>query len=172
MRCHVNMSMHKNLTLLALALTLFTGCAAFAPPPAPGQSEAEVLQRLGAPTARYTLPAGATRLEFASGPYGRTTWMVDIDTAGRVTAARQVLNEANLADFQARAPGMSRDELLRTLGRPGERRHGGWQGGEVWSWRYPTNDCLWFQVSIGADGVVRDGAYGIDPRCDAPNDRN
>jgi hypothetical protein len=97
--------------------------------------------------------------------------MVDLDAAGRVSSARQVLNEASFADFQARAPGMSRDELLRTLGRPGERRHGGWQGGEVWSWRYPTNDCLWFESSIGADGIVRDGAYGIDPRCDRPESR-
>jgi len=162
--------MHK---LLSMGAALLSGCVAFAPPPpAPGQTETEVSQRLGAPTARYPMPAGATRLEFASGPYGRTTWMVDLDAAGRVTATRQVLGEMSFLDFQARAPGMPRDELLRTLGRPGERRHGGWQGGEVWSWRYPTNDCLWFQVSIGADGVVRDGAYGIDPRCDAPSDRN
>ena len=48
---------------------------------------------------------------------------------------------------------------------------GGWQGGEVWSWRYPTNDCLWFQVSVGADGRVRDGIFNIDPRCDAPSDK-
>ena len=152
--------------LLAMSLA---GCAAFAPPDIrPGQTEAEVVGLFGKPTGRYAMPDAATRLEFATGPYGRTTWMVDIDTAGRVTGAKQVLNEASFADFQARAPGMTRDELLRTLGRPGERRHGGWQGGEVWSWRYPTNECLWFQSSIGADGIVRDGAYGPDPRCDRP----
>jgi len=152
--------------LLAMSLA---GCAAFAPPDIrPGQTEAEVVGAFGKPTGRYAMPDAATRLEFATGPYGRTTWMVDIDTAGRVTGAKQVLNEASFADFQARAPGMTRDELLRTLGRPGERRHGGWQGGEVWSWRYPTNECLWFQSSIGADGIVRDGAYGPDPRCDRP----
>ena len=155
--------------LLAMSLA---GCAAFAPPDIrPGQTEAEVVGLFGKPTGRYAMPDAATRLEFATGPYGRTTWMVDIDTAGRVTGAKQVLNEASFADFQARAPGMTRDELLRTLGRPGERRHGGWQGGEVWSWRYPTNECLWFQSSIGADGIVRDGAYGIDPRCDPPTGR-
>jgi len=145
------------------------GCAALTrPPPQPGQSEADALQRLGNPTARYPMADGATRLEFARGPYGRETWMVDLDSAGRVTAADQVLDEAHFYAFQQRAPGMPRDELLRTLGRPGERKGGGWQGGEVWSWRYPTNDCLWFQVSIGNDGVVRDGAFAIDPRCDAP----
>jgi hypothetical protein len=97
--------------------------------------------------------------------------MVDIDAGGRITAANQVLNEASFAEFQRRAPGMSRDELLRTLGRPGEVRSGGWQGGQVWSWRYPTNDCLWFQSSVGDDGVVKDGVYGIDPHCDAASDK-
>lgn len=161
----------KNLSLVAAVLVL-SGCAALAPLPTPGQNEADVLQRFGTPTARYPMAGGASRLEFATGPYGRETWMVDLDAAGRVGAVRQVLSDTALADFQGRAPGMSRDELLRTLGRPGERRGGGWQGGEVWSWRYPTNDCLWFQVSIGDDGIVRDGAFGTDPRCDAPNDRN
>jgi hypothetical protein len=155
--------------ILAFVLvSVLAGCAVLnPPPPSPGQSEADALRRFGQPTARYPMPDGVSRLEFATGPYGRETWMVDLDGSGRVIVARQVLNEASFADFQARAPGMTRDELLRTLGRPGERRHGGRQGGEVWSWRYPTNDCLWFQVSIGNDGLVRDGAYGIDWRCDA-----
>jgi len=154
--------------LITLALAL-GGCATLMQPlPQPGQSEADALRQMGWPTSRYAMPGGATRLEYATGPYGRQTWMVDIDAGGRVVEVRQVLNEANFAEFQARAPGMSRDDLLRTLGRPGETRHGGWQGGQVWSWRYPTNDCLWFQVSIGDDGIVRDGGYGIDWRCDQP----
>lgn len=159
--------------LVPLTALLLAGCATLmAPPPQPGQSEADAVARFGAPTARYAMAGGATRLEFATGPYGRTTWMVDLDAGGHVTGADQVLDEAHFDAFQRRAAGMPRDELLRTLGRPGERRGGGWQGGEVWSWRYPTNDCLWFQVSIGDDGRVRDGAYGVDPRCDAPNDRS
>jgi hypothetical protein len=155
---------------LALAAGL-GGCAGIQlHPPVVGQTGAEVLARYGAPTARYALAGGATRLEYASGPYGRQTWMVDVDAGGHVSAVRQVLTPASFDDFQRRAAGMTRDELLRTLGTPGERRGGGWQGGEVWSWRYPTNDCLWFQVSIGDDGRVRDGAYGIDPACDVHDD--
>ena len=164
-------AMRMPLHFASLAALLVAGCAAFGPPPQPGQNEAQVQQRLGAPTARYALGGGATRLEFATGPFGRETWMVDLDGAGRVTAAKQVLEAGNLAAFQARAPGMDRDELLRTLGRPGERR-GARGGGETWSWRYVTNDCLWFQVSVGADGRVQDGAFGIDPACDAASDRD
>jgi hypothetical protein len=159
--------MTDRFTVLLASLWL-AGCAALTQPDIrPGQAEADVQRRMGAPTSRYSMAGSVTRLEYATGPFGRTTWMVDIDAAGQVVGARQVLGEASFADFQAKGPGMTRDELLRTLGRPGERHHGGWQGGEVWSWRYPTNDCLWFRVSIGADGIVRDGSYGIDPRCDA-----
>ncbi len=160
----------KRLAPLLPVLAL-SACAGMARPPAPGQTEAEVLQRMGRPSATYAMAGGARRLEYATGPWGRQTWMVDVDAGGRVTGATQVLEESSLQAFQARAPGMAREELLRTLGTPGERKSGGWQGGEVWSWRYPTNDCLWFQVSVGSDGKVRDGIFNIDPRCDAPSDK-
>lgn len=158
---------------LALATALLVAACAM-PTVAPGEARESVLARWGQPTTRHALAAGAERLEYASGPYGRTTWMIDIDAAGRVTAAEQVLNEAHFADFQARAPGMSRSALLLELGRPGEVKGAGLMGGELWSWRYPTNDCLWFQVTIDTDNDrVRAAGYGIDPRCDAATgDRN
>jgi hypothetical protein len=146
---------------------LVAGCVTL---PAPGSGEAEVLQKWGQPTGRYTLPAGGQRLEYATGPFGRETWMIDLDAAGRVTRSEQVLDDAHFVVFQMKAPGMPRDEVLRTMGRPGEVRGGGRQGGEVWSWRYPTNDCLWFQASIGDDGRARDAAYAPDPICQGPAD--
>jgi len=157
--------MKHSISALVVATLLLAGCAT--PLPAPGTARDDVLRTWGAPTGRYVLPAGAERLEYATGPYGRMTWMIDLDAAGRVTQARQVLNEAEFMAVQIQtASGLTRDELLRWIGRPGERRHGGWAGGEVWSWRYPTNDCLWFQVSVDDSGAVRSGAFGTDPRCD------
>lgn len=154
-------------TLIGLAAAvLLAGCAS--PPPAPAESAAEVMRRWGQPTARYTLPEGGQRLEYATGPYGRTTWMVDVDSASRVTQARQVLNEAEFFAVQSERS-LTRDELLLRIGTPGERR-GARGGGETWSWRYPTNDCLWFQASISRSGQVEGAALAIDPRCDAPND--
>jgi len=160
--------MRHALTLLIAAAAL-TGCAAMKPPQ-PGWTETQTVSHWGPPTSRYTLADGLTRLEYATGPFGRTTWMIDVAADGQVVATKQVLTEENLMAVQGRLPGMRRDELLRTLGRPGERRGGGWQGGEVWSWRYATNECWWFQISIGDDGIVRDGVFGPDPRCDHPSD--
>lgn len=151
-----------------LPALLLTACAVV--PPQPGSLQSEVLRQWGTPSARYTLTAGGQRLEYASGPFGRTTWMVDVDAAGRVVASRQVLNESEFLRVQS-APTLTRDELLRMLGTPGERRGGGWQGGVVWSWRYPTNDCLWFQASVADDGKVTGTAYGPDPLCEGAADR-
>lgn len=155
--------------LLAALLAAFLGAACTVPTVTPGEAREAVLSRWGQPTARYPMSAGAERLEYATGPFGRTTWMIDVDAGGRVSAAAQVLNEAHFADFQGRAPGMSRAALLRELGTPGQRQHAGLMGGELWSWRYPTNDCLWFQVTLDtAADKVRAAGYGIDWTCDAP----
>ena len=165
LKCWARRGVVRAVLPAALALS---GCALVQPPPlAVGQSEPEVVALLGAPTGRYTLPDGLTRLEFARGPFGRQTYMVDLGADGRSRRFDQVLNTQHFARFAEQAPGMTVDELLRTLGRPGDRQHGGLRGGETWSWRYPTNDCLWFQVSVGADGRVVSGGYGIDPVCDA-----
>ncbi len=147
----------------ALAVLAVLGACAL-PPPAPGTARDDVLRTWGRPSARYTLPAGE-RLEYATGPNGRTTWMIDVDGAGRVTRSRQVLNELEFEAVQASS--LTADQLLMRLGTPGERKSGGYAGGQVWSWRYPTNDCLWFQSSVAEDGHVTGSAYAVDPACDA-----
>ena len=156
--------------LLPALLLALAGCATTRPQDIrAGQPEAELLQLMGQPTGRYPGPNGQTRIEFATGPYGRTTWMVDVDAAGKVLAWGQVLNETAFTYVQLNFQGQDKEWLRYTLGRPGEVRGGGWQGGQVWSWRYLNNpeQCLWYQVSILDSGKLRDGgAYGTDPRCD------
>lgn len=154
------------LSVVAAGL-LLSACAPV--PPLTGQPSAAVLAAWGPPTARYALPAGSERLEYATGPYGRTTWMIDFNASGLVTQARQVLTEAEFLLVQQR-PDLQRQELLRWLGTPSERRGGGWAGGEVWSWRYPTMDCRWFQASVSDDGPVTSSAYAVDPVCEVIDD--
>jgi hypothetical protein len=163
---------HRGWLVLAacLAAGVVAGCAAYGPGDLrAGASEADVIARMGSPTGRHAMPDGRTRLEFARGPFGRETFMVDLDTAGRVAGIAQVLGETQ---FMALQVGMTADEVLREFGRPAERRRVGFVGREVWSWRYPTNDCLWFRVTFGPDGRTFDaGGYLPDPMCDPPSDR-
>jgi hypothetical protein len=145
------------------SVVALAACSGLRPPVVqPGASEAEVVQSLGTPTGRYTLPGGGQRLEFARGPYGRQTYMADLDPQGRVTRFEQVLDTRH---FAAVSPGLTRDEVLRAIGRPSERM-GMMRNGQIWSWRYENNDCLWYQAQLDAQGVVTAAGYGSAPGCD------
>ncbi|WP_235971137.1 hypothetical protein [Azohydromonas caseinilytica] len=127
-------------------------------------SAEQVQAIMGAPTGRYANPDGGTRLEYARGPMGLHTYMVDLDASGRVTGWKQVMDER---EFNAITPGMPVQEMLRRIGRPAYVRGGGWQPGQVWSYRYDSPFCLWWQISVVGD-TVKDAAYGPDPRCEHP----
>lgn len=156
------MAVVKLIAQAALAAIL-AGCALNTASLRPGQSETQVRSAMGEPTARYRLPAGGQRLEYAFGPYGRETWMVDLDSRGQVTSWAQVLQDSHFAQVH---DGMSRDELLLLLGRPADRAPE-WQHRETWSWRFPTYQCEWFRVTLSAEQrVLGGGSIMIDPMCD------
>ncbi len=158
--------------LLGVVMLLLGGCAVpHAGQVHAGQSEAQVLSAMGPATGRYPLAGGAQRLEFARGPAGRTTWMVDLDAGGQVLQIEQVLDNPHFVQV---VDGMPRDALLRLLGRPAARQRE-YQDRETWSWRYETNDCLWLRVTLSAEGRVLGGAaHMTDPACDVgrSGDRN
>lgn len=152
------------LSCVAAAALLATGCAFMNPAATPtGTPASEVLARFGPPTGEYSLPDGGKRLEYARGPYGKHTWMFDVDASGRLAKTAQVLTESN---FNAIRAGMSRDEVLAAIGHPGETSRLGWQNRMLWSYRYETPFCQWFQVGVDPAGKVVDTGYGPDPMCD------
>jgi hypothetical protein len=152
-----------------LPAALVAGCAGYAPTNAMmGRSAEAVSGELGPPTGRYTLPDGTTRLEYARGPYGKHTYMIDLDTAGRVARVEQVLTERN---FESIRPGDARQSVLLLLGRPSEVGRI-WRGAELWQYRYEAHICRWFVITLEPDGGgVRDAGYLPDPACDTDRDR-
>jgi hypothetical protein len=147
---------------LSLALLLI-GCAGYSPGDLrPGQSEADVRARMGEPTGRYPLPGGGSKVEYARGPMGKHTYMIELDAGGRVQGWQQVLTEANFNTVTIGAP---QADVRNLLGRPSETRVG-WRGvGQVWSYRYESLFCRWFQVWL-VDGRVREANYADDPSCE------
>lgn len=154
--------------LLVLAAAL-AGCSAYGPGRlAAGDSAEAVVQRMGPPTARHPLPEGGTRLEFARGPFGRDTYMIDVDAAQRVTQVRQVLDEKT---FEALPLGLSREEVRERIGTPSNTMRIARQNLDIWSYRYFTNFCQWFQLSMDiTSGRLVAKGYGPDPLCDAGGD--
>jgi hypothetical protein len=156
-------NVRSSAVLTLAASTLLAACTTYGPGNLrAGQSEADVRARLGEPTERASLPGGGTRLDFARGPFGQHTYRVELDATGRIASIGQLLTEANFATVR---PNMAAAEARERLGRPSETR-GGWRGvGEVWSYRYESTFCKWFQVWVVNDRV-REAAYADDPVCD------
>jgi hypothetical protein len=109
------------------------------------------------------------RLQYSMQPFGHHAWMVDLDAAGRVVQARQVLTENN---FHRIEPGKwTRDDVEREFGRPA------WVDG-VASWRGPIMTYRWrdlaradmfYWVYLDERNVVRRAHPGIE-FFNAPND--
>ncbi len=142
---------------------LLSGCAYFNPAALkPGATLAEIQERLGPPTGSYPLPGGGQRVEYARGPMGKETWMLELDPRGSLLSAEQVLTEAHFNTIRAGTP---RDALRFELGRPSHEWNLSFQKQTVWSYRYENVFCTWFQVGIDAGGKVVDTGYYPDPMC-------
>lgn len=149
---------------ISISVAWLAGCAGYSPEGLPrGATVAEVVSVLGAPTGTTQAPQ---RLEFARGPFGKHTYMVDFDADGRMRSWEQVLTEENF--FQV-LPGQTRDDVITRLGRPSTTFPIGRQHIMVWNYRYESPFCQWFQVSIGTApdtlGRVTEVGFGPDPAC-------
>jgi len=150
---------------LLLAAVLLAGCTAYGPDSlAPRSSISDARARLGAPSGEYTLPGGGKRLEFARGPMGLHTFMLDFDPSGSLVSWHQALYEENFATIKN---GMSRDDVLLRLGHPAHQYgvHAFQQ--TIWAYRFDSPHCLWFLVGLNPQAQVASTSYGLDPRCEA-----
>ena len=156
--------------LAMLGAAVLAGCVAYAPGElAPGSSVDALRQRMGEPTARHVLPDGASRLEYARGPAGLHTFMVDVDAAGRVQRWAQVLDGPSFDRVQT---GWSLAQGRREFGTPTQDHTYARLGQRVWSYRWHSWDCTWFQVTFSLpEEVVSSTGSGPDPRCEVDNDR-
>jgi hypothetical protein len=162
MRCLFRACVCSTFTIAALA-----GCASYGPQSLrTGASVADVTAAMGSPTGRYARPGGGERFEYARGPYGKHTYMLDFDTQGRLTEWQQVLTEPRFDDIRV---GMTRDDILMTLGHPADSRPLSFQHRTLWSYRYEGPFCKWFQVGLDRGDRVVDTGYGPDPLCEEFN---
>ena len=145
-----------------LMLPLLHACSSYAPPKVvAGISREALVAQMGAPEMERRLDTGS-RLEFPRGPYGKHTWFVYLDPAGRATRAEQVLTVQNFSRVNV---GMAQEDVRKLLGRPGEVQVLGRSRGQVWSYRYENYDCTWFQVELSVQQQVRSAGYGQPPEC-------
>jgi len=153
-----------------VAATMLAACVGYNPGNLqPGTPISDVIARMGPPTGEYPRPDGTKRVEFARGPFGKHTYMIDVDSQGRVITWQQVLTENN---FLTIPNGITERELLYRIGRPSEVMSIPRRQEQVWSYRYETTFCQWFQVNIDQPSkTVTATGMGIDWKCDAGDSR-
>jgi hypothetical protein len=78
-------------------------------------TEADVLERFGAPEAVWDGEDGAQVYEYNRQPAGYQNYQITIGADGKMTALRQVLTPRNFADV---VPGMPMESVRRMLGKP------------------------------------------------------
>ncbi len=162
-------ALQKRLGLLFAAAAL-SACTAYGPSAiTPGTPRAEVLLKMGPPTAVHepASPTAARRLEYARGPAGKHTYFLDFGADDRLLRWEQVLSEAR---FDAIRAGMTAAEVRAQIGTPALVREIRWQSQQVWSYRFVGPFCRWFMVGIGRDDRVVDTSYGPDPECEPLTD--
>ncbi|MDR0934212.1 MAG: hypothetical protein LBM56_03900 [Burkholderiaceae bacterium] len=148
--------------ILAASL-LLSGCVSLDRPPfQPGATEAEIISKVGKPTARYK-DGDTVFLEYAGGFGGQTTHMGKLGPDGRLVSWEQVLTVEKF-DTLKLGKSTKRDVLL-TVGQPGEENWIMMHGYEVWTYHYQM-DGVWDDVRylmFDKNGVLQKMEEGLDP---------
>ncbi len=157
----------RRLTIVMLlpAFILLNGCIGYSPDDRLiGSKREDITNRLGMPTSELGVSAG-TILIYARGPFGKHTYFVYMDQLDQMTHWEQVLIEKN---FNQIIPGMSREEVIGTLGESKINVALARSRGYVWHYRYFNPHCRWFQVEFDSENIVRSTFYGRPPECRVP----
>ena len=154
--------------LLVFIAALLAGCAGFGgygvPP---GMPRDAVIAQMGQPSRVVAMPTGE-RLQYSTQPYGRETWMVDLDASGRVVQARQVLTDGNFHRIEAGK--WTRDDVEREFGRPAWIDSvTSWKGPVMtYRWRDTANSNMFYWVYLDERNVVQRAHPGME-FINAPN---
>ena len=152
--------------LASLAAVALAACASYSGYGLkPGSAtEADVVKVMGKPAMEFATDGGGRDLIFARGPLGTQTFIAHLDSRGTLSAIEPVLNEEHFYRINA---GMTRDQVLRMIGPPGDTTNFGARSGNV-AYTYRFQDG-WgylsdFSVTFGPDWIVRSKiAIRIDP---------
>lgn len=143
--------MLARLALLVLAVQI-SGCALPAREKA-GALRAEVVARLGPPTAVFALPAGE-RLLYSELPAGFAAYNLDFDASGRLVRNEQVLTQARFENLPVGV--WTTADVQRTFGAPLRVERVARFEGDIWTYRFRQNsDPRLAHVHLDRQGVVR-----------------
>lgn len=148
----------KYLSLLAaiLIIAITAGCAGYSPSKSViGVDRVALVVDMGQPDREYTVD-GVKVLHFPRGPAGSHTYFVYLDENDRVLRWDQVLTEDR---FDTIRSGMTREQVIETIGVSKITNGLARDRGYVWHYRYKTTQCRSFVIEFTPENVVRSAGY-------------
>ncbi len=117
-------------------------------------TEVEVRKAFGEPETIWPEADGSRTLEYPRQPMGHRNYMITIDSAGVMTALRQVVAPHVFEQIQ---PGMTQEQVRRMLGKPAKRMTYALKQETYWDWNWidPPNREMEFTVTFGENGTVK-----------------
>lgn len=158
---------------VSAAALVLAGCGGVPQWEKPGAPRADVIQRLGAPTAVYALPSSGERLQYSGQPFGTQVYNLDFDATGHLLSVDQALEPGKFDRIVADQWTVSDVEHL--LGKPGLIERVARFDGYIWTYRYKDfSGYRRLHVHLDPTGLVRkvlstDEPFG-EPR--EPRERN
>ncbi len=145
------------LLLAILPVSLISSCASYSGYGLkPGVASVDdVVRVMGQPAMRWQNPDNSSQLAYPRAPAGLHTYMVFIARDGKLQRIENVLDTRVLAQVR---PGMTKEEVLRTLGPPGWTADYPRRGELEWEWRFCNdwNEAARFDVLFdNTKGTVR-----------------
>ncbi|RQO82620.1 hypothetical protein DBV10_07615 [Acidovorax sp. FJL06] len=143
------------LALVALwaMVVQLTGCALPAREQ-PGALRAEVLARLGPPSATFALAPGGERLLYSELPAGFAAYALDFDASGRLLRNEQVLTQARFENIPVGT--WTAADVQSNFGAPLRVEQVARFDGDIWTYRFRQNaDLRLAHVHLDRQGVVR-----------------
>jgi hypothetical protein len=158
---------------LALAVLGLAGCMLMPERVPLGTPHAEIVQRLGRPTAEYPLPDGGRRLQYSMQPAGEYVYNLDLDASGRLRQVQQVM-DADWLQRHVQVGRWTREDALFHLGKPALVERVARFRGDVWTYRFLEAGNLrrLAHLHIDPEGVVRILMFTDEPYPDPPPDRS
>lgn len=143
--------------LAFLALTAMLGLVAGCATPfheKPGARRAEVIARLGAPTAAFPLASGGERLLYSELPAGYAAYNLDFDSAGHLIRNEQVLTQTRFEQIVLGT--WTTVDLQHTFGAPMRMERVARFDGDLWTYHFlQGSDPRLAHVHVDPQGVVR-----------------
>ena len=158
----------RNLCSLFLTLALLSACDAqrIEKLEEGVATEYDVRKQFGEPVQITERADGSKLLEYPRQPEGRTNYLIEIGSDGKMSALRQLLTPTNFAKV---LPGTSQDAVRRMLGRPARTWNFPTKPDEdVWDWKFQDGQAKKvFSATFDRDQKVLSSSV-TDERDDQP----